>query len=179
MKKTIIRTGASQGIGLATAKRFLEDNSDNKIILISRESEHFKNILEELKSQYKNEIFSIFADFSKTEDVKNAIKKTLEITNNLDVLVNNAGYTNAVSGETGSPTYNTLGTETRIAFFSKIFVGLMPLIPVKISTTKGAEVWLSGHYMADSYTDGYDLVPVTHGLEFYSREGNPIPNLVS
>ncbi|QOG11270.1 SDR family oxidoreductase [Arcobacter sp. FWKO B] len=92
-QKIIVVTGASQGIGLAIVKRFLKDNQNNKIIMVGRESDSFKNILKTLKSEYKNEIIEIFADFSKINDIKRLVKQIILCTNQIDVLVNNAGYT--------------------------------------------------------------------------------------
>ncbi|WP_036828953.1 SDR family NAD(P)-dependent oxidoreductase, partial [Photobacterium sanctipauli] len=49
MSKTILITGASKGIGLETCKRFFyEDNSVTNFILLARESDSFKELLQEL-----------------------------------------------------------------------------------------------------------------------------------
>lgn len=89
MKKTIIVTGASRGIGAAIVKMLAKE--DNNIVLNYNKSEEIaKKMQEEFTKQGKNvEIFK--ADVSKREEVKKLIEYTINKFKKIDVLINNAG----------------------------------------------------------------------------------------
>jgi short-subunit dehydrogenase len=82
--KVIIVTGASQGIGLATAKLLSKHGA--KVVLAARS----KDILKDLEKELPNSL-SVVTDMLKPEDIKNMIKKTIDKYGRVDVLVNNAG----------------------------------------------------------------------------------------
>jgi len=88
MNKTILITGASDGIGLDTARVLLNDG--HQVLLHGRSQEKLDSVSNEL-SQYKKQTHYYLADLSRFDDV-NALADA--ITNNhskLDVLINNAG----------------------------------------------------------------------------------------
>lgn len=89
MKKTIIVTGASRGIGAAIVKMLAKE--DYNIVLNYNKSEEIaKKMQEEFTKQGKNvEIFK--ADVSKREEVKKLIEFTINKFKKIDVLINNAG----------------------------------------------------------------------------------------
>ena len=89
MKKTIIVTGASRGIGAAIVKMLAKE--DYNIVLNYNKSEEIaKKMQEEFTKQGKNvEIFK--ADVSKREEVKKLIEFTINKFEKIDVLINNAG----------------------------------------------------------------------------------------
>lgn len=89
MKKTIIVTGASRGIGAAIVKMLAKE--DYNIALNYNKSEEIaKKMQEEFTKQGKNvEIFK--ADVSKREEVKKLIEFTINKFKKIDVLINNAG----------------------------------------------------------------------------------------
>lgn len=89
MKKTIIVTGASRGIGAAIVKILAKE--DYNIVLNYNKSEAIaKKMQEEFTKQGKNvEIFK--ADVSKREEVKKLIEFTINKFKKIDVLINNAG----------------------------------------------------------------------------------------
>lgn len=89
MKKTIIVTGASRGIGAAIVKMLAKE--DYNIVLNYNKSEEIaKKIQEEFTKQGKNvEIFK--ADVSKREEVKKLIEFTINKFKKIDILINNAG----------------------------------------------------------------------------------------
>lgn len=89
MKKTIIVTGASRGIGAAIVKMLAKE--DYNIVLNYNKSEEIaKKMQEEFTKQGKNvEIFK--ADVSKREEVKKLIEFTINKLKKIDVLINNAG----------------------------------------------------------------------------------------
>lgn len=89
MKKTIIVTGASRGIGAAIVKILAKE--DYNIVLNYNKSEEIaKKLQEEFTKQGKNvEIFK--ADVSKREEVKKLIEFTINKFKKIDVLINNAG----------------------------------------------------------------------------------------
>lgn len=89
MKKTIIVTGASRGIGAAIVKMLAKE--DYNIVLNYNKSEEIaKKMQEESTKQGKNvEIFK--ADVSKREEVKKLIEFTINKFKKIDVLINNAG----------------------------------------------------------------------------------------
>lgn len=80
-KKICIITGASKGIGFASAKKFLA----NGYIVISGSRSNENKINSE-------DFHFIKTDVSKEEDVKNLIEKTIERFGKIDVLINNAGF---------------------------------------------------------------------------------------
>jgi len=82
--KTIIITGASSGIGRATAERFLAEGW--KVGLIARRQE----ILAEISEANENAI-SLPCDVSSPDAVEDAFSRFMEQTEQLDVLFNNAG----------------------------------------------------------------------------------------
>ena len=82
--KVAIVTGASAGIGLATAK--LLSTKGVKLVLVARS----KDKLEKLSRELPNAI-AITADVSKVEEVKIMVKQAFEHFGRIDILINNAG----------------------------------------------------------------------------------------
>jgi short-subunit dehydrogenase len=82
--KVAIVTGASGGIGLATAR--LLSGKGAKLALVARS----KDKLEQLAIELPDAI-AIPADISKVEDVKQMVKQTYDHFGRLDILINNAG----------------------------------------------------------------------------------------
>jgi 3-oxoacyl-[acyl-carrier protein] reductase len=93
--KTVLITGASRGIGLSTTKKFLDDG-EYRLILVSRESEEFKDTIEILRENYSNEIIVFYSDFANPLSVDKFLKNLVKLDCNIDIIVNNAGYTKPV-----------------------------------------------------------------------------------
>ena len=85
--KVIIITGASSGIGLATAKLFA--SLDAKVVMAARSFDKLEMIKAEMPTPAN--ILCVKTDVSVEEDCKNLIDKTMETFGRIDILVNNAG----------------------------------------------------------------------------------------
>lgn len=89
MKKTIIVTGGSRGIGAAIVN-LLAKEGHNVILNYNKSEEIAKKIQEESTNKgYHVEIFK--ADVSKREEVKKLVDFTIQKFKKIDVLINNAG----------------------------------------------------------------------------------------
>ena len=87
MKKTIFITGATSGIGKATAEIFAKQG--HRLIICGRR----KEVLDNLQIQLSNftDVYSLVFDVRNQQEVENAINSLPEDWKNIDVLVNNAG----------------------------------------------------------------------------------------
>ncbi len=86
--KTIIITGASSGIGKATALKLSKD-SNNRLVLISRNKAKLNNLLFEINDK-QNRITAIPFDLI-SGDYNKLSLQIKEIAGTVDVLINNAG----------------------------------------------------------------------------------------
>lgn len=96
-KKTVLITGASKGIGYETALAFAKNKELNvkSILLASRKSPHFDEVVDQLKNSYPSkDIVKYEIDVEDRLEVINLCKKINQSGYNVDVLINNAGYTN-------------------------------------------------------------------------------------
>lgn len=86
--KVAIITGASFGIGRATALAFAKEGA--KVVLASRRKEPGEKVAGEIRTQGGKVIY-VSTDISKTEDVKGMIELAIDEYDKLDILFNNAG----------------------------------------------------------------------------------------
>ena len=86
--KTLIITGASQGIGEATARLFAKLGAN--VALIARSKEKIEKISTDINSNGGKSI-AINCDVSKPDEVENAIKVTLKSYRSINILIGNAG----------------------------------------------------------------------------------------
>jgi len=91
--KTLIITGASQGIGEATARLFAKLGAN--VALIARSKEKIKKISNDINLNGGKSI-AIQCDVSNQDEVENAIKLTLKSYNAIDILIGNAGIINPI-----------------------------------------------------------------------------------
>lgn len=121
MPRTIVITGASEGLGYELSK-LLHQDGDNELVLIAENEAKLKKAATELKSKY------YVCDVSDYVQVRNTSELIIKDLGKIDVLVNNAGV--FIQGELESNSYeeikrvidiNTLGT----MYFCK---ALMPAI---------------------------------------------------
>lgn len=93
--KTILITGATDGIGRATAQKMLQENWN--VVILGRNPQKVQTTITELQAKTgKNAISGITADLSLMTDVKKAVATFLETNSRLDVLLLNA---NAIANE--------------------------------------------------------------------------------
>ncbi|CCF56633.1 hypothetical protein KAFR_0B03360 [Kazachstania africana CBS 2517] len=91
--KVVLITGASAGIGEATAWEYLfASNGQAKLILTARRLEKLAAIKEEMKKEYPNvKIHVAKLDVSNTEEIKSLLQCLPTEFKSIDILVNNAG----------------------------------------------------------------------------------------
>lgn len=88
--KRMIVTGASSGLGLATAKELAQRGAE--LVLVMRNEKRAKTVLRELREETGNSAISVeLADLSLMRDVDALVSRLLQEGRPIDVLVNNAG----------------------------------------------------------------------------------------
>lgn len=93
MNKTALITGATSGIGKATAEIFAKNNI--RLILCGRRLERLLELQEKLSIQ--TEVAILQFDVSKREEVIEAINSLPENFKHIDILINNAGNAHGLS----------------------------------------------------------------------------------
>lgn len=94
MKKIALITGATSGIGQATALKAAEAGFD--IIITGRRDDRLQHLAEEIRKK-GSEVLTLCFDVRDAEAVKKAINSLEDKWKNIDVLVNNAGLAVGVS----------------------------------------------------------------------------------
>lgn len=123
--KTILITGATSGIGKATAELLAKQG--NRIVICGRRSE----VLESVKADLSpfTEIFSLKFDVRNLEEVENAVNSLPEEWKNIDVLINNAGNAHGLeplsAGSTNDWDSMIDGNVKGLLYVSKTLIPLM------------------------------------------------------
>lgn len=90
MKKTILITGSTDGIGKLAALKLAKDG--HEIYVHGRNADKLEAVISEIKIASNNDNVNGFAaDFSDLEAVKNMAKQINQDLSKLDILINNAG----------------------------------------------------------------------------------------
>jgi len=87
--KVALITGASSGIGAASAKMLASQGMN--IGVLARDEDETQEIVNEINSQGKGEAIVLLADISKPDELQTAYKKLLNKFGRLDVVFANAG----------------------------------------------------------------------------------------
>ncbi len=89
--KVVIVTGASSGIGEATARQF--GRAGAKVVLAARRVDKLQTVAQEIEAFGTGaEVHVVAADLSKLEDIQSLVAQTLAKFGRIDILVNNAGF---------------------------------------------------------------------------------------
>lgn len=90
--KVAIITGATRGIGFATAKLFLENNA--KVAILGSKEESVNKALEKLDS-FKDKVIGFYPNLNDENEVSDTFKKVVEKFGKIDILINNAGVSSS------------------------------------------------------------------------------------
>lgn len=89
MAKTIFITGATSGIGQATAVRLVRER--HNLILTGRRGERLEKLKNELTQRYGCKVHTLCFDVRRRDEVQAAVEQLPAEWQRIDVLVNNAG----------------------------------------------------------------------------------------
>ncbi|KAL0867461.1 hypothetical protein ABMA27_008248 [Loxostege sticticalis] len=131
--KVVIVTGASSGIGAATAVAFGKEGAS--VVLVGRNEERLQNVADQCAGA-----LVVKADVANEDDAKRIVDNTLERFGKIDVLVNNAGIAKfgTILGGKVMDTYDEImNTNLRAA------VNLTTLAAPHLVATKGNVVNIS------------------------------------
>ncbi len=116
--KTILITGASQGIGAATARAFAAYPVN--LALLARSQPLLEALAAELNQRPGVQALPIVADVSRREEIQAAVAETLATFGQVDILVNNAGV--GMSSPVGAIDYAKARTLFDINFWGALMM---------------------------------------------------------
>ncbi|KAK6438277.1 hypothetical protein LTR95_005528 [Oleoguttula sp. CCFEE 5521] len=97
--KTVLVTGASSGIGKATAQEFARTAPSNlRLILTARRIDTLKQVAQEIEKEVGSgvKVLPVQLDISKSSEVRSFVQNLPKEFQQIDVLVNNAGLVKGV-----------------------------------------------------------------------------------
>jgi len=180
MRKTALITGATSGIGNASA-RILALNSFN-VILTGRRKGRLDELAGWIKKETDSEVFSLNFDIRNKEEVDNAIDSLPSAWKNIDVLINNAGLAvgfNPVHEGNVDDWERMIDTNIRGLLYitRKISPGMVERKSghiINISSIAGKETYLSANvycgtkHAVESLTQGMRMDFLKHGIKVSS-----------
>ena len=87
--RVAVVTGASTGLGLQMAKAFASQGAN--IVIMARRMNLLEENAKAIKEEFGVEVLPISCDITSTEQIKAAVKATMDKFGRVDILVNNAG----------------------------------------------------------------------------------------
>ena len=127
INKTAFITGASSGIGEATAIKLAKEGYH--LILNARRSERLEKLKSELETQFKIKVLLSIFDVSLRDEVSKAISGLPDEWKKIDVLVNNAGLASGMSSiEEGDMDDWDLMIDTNIKGLLYVSRNIIPLM---------------------------------------------------
>lgn len=87
--KNVLITGSSKGIGLATAKAFLQEGAT--VVLNARNKERLNQVISDLRNLHPRRVFGFAGDITKSEDAATVVRLLNESFDTLDIFVANLG----------------------------------------------------------------------------------------
>ncbi len=96
--KVVLVTGASSGIGKATARAFGREGA--RVVLSARRLEECEQTAAAIRAE-GGEALAVRTDVTDPEDIRRLVERTVEAFGRIDVAFNNAG----IAGDTGRPTH--------------------------------------------------------------------------
>ncbi len=90
--KVALITGATGSIGSSISRVFAREGAS--LVLLGRNTDRLKSLASELRDRYGTNIQTMKADITNEEEVQTAIDIALNKFTKIDIVVNNAGFTN-------------------------------------------------------------------------------------
>ncbi len=165
MKKTILITGATAGIGQATAIKFA--NNDYNIIITGRRAELLDKLSEKIKNTTKADVYSLCFDVRDNKEVIKAINSLPEKWKEIDILINNAGLAaglNPIQEGTIEDWETMIDTNIKgLLYMSKA------IIPLMIKREKGHIINIGSIAGKEAYLNGNVYCATKHAVEALTK----------
>lgn len=175
-EKVVLITGATSGIGKATASLFAQNGF--RVILTGRRAERLAALKEEFENKFPTEIETLVFDVRKIDDAQAAIASLSENWNSIDILINNAGLAKGFDPihEGKLEDWNTMidtnvkGLLYMTRFISPSMVARRKGHIINVCSTAGHEAYPKGNvycatkHAVDALTKGMRLDLYKHGL---------------
>ena len=129
--KIVVITGASSGIGEATALEFAKKGAT--LVLVSRRENKLQEVEKKL-SKFNSKILVIQCDVSKKSDVERMSKLVIEKFGRIDVLVNNAGF--AIYGSVKDLSVEEIELQMATNYFGMIYC-IKNFLPIMLKQNSG------------------------------------------
>lgn len=166
--KVVLITGASRGIGAATAREFAKNNYNVVINYNSSENEARK-LKQDLENNYNIKALLIKCDVSNEVEVKNMVEYVVSEFGTIDVLVNNAGIAidTLFEDKTVENFRKTLDVNLIGTFLVSKYVGNVMMEKkcgsiVNVSSTNGIDTYYPMSLDYDASKAG--VISLTHNL---------------
>src|SRR6186997_3438760 len=132
--KVAIITGATSGIGKATALLFEEEGAD--VVITGRRLELGERVVEQIRQKGRRAIF-VQADHREAGDCSRVVERTLAEFGRVDILFNNAGI---VTGGTAETTSEEVWNETLAINVTAVWRMSRLVLPIMKKQGKGVIV---------------------------------------